>query len=137
MKAENSSFNNENYKYTCKLEIEIDNCNEFQVSRRIIGPKGRNMKKIIETCKENDELNDSVKLRLRGRGSGYREGTQNVESDEVLHLCVSSKSFEKFNIACAEAEKLLLAVYIDYGVFLKKKGIPPTCFSIKKMSNLV
>jgi hypothetical protein len=32
-----------------------------------------------------------VKLRLRGRGSGYKEGPEKRESQEPLHLCVSSK----------------------------------------------
>lgn len=49
------------------------------MARRIIGSKGCNMKRIIEESIYNDSksyLNDSVnellKLRLRGKGSGYK-----------------------------------------------------------------
>jgi len=38
------------------------------------------MKKIIETCSKNTDgtiIKDVVKLRLRGKGSGYKEGPLN------------------------------------------------------------
>lgn len=38
------------------------------------------MKKIVEICSKNQDgttSNDAVKLRLRGRGSGYKEGPYN------------------------------------------------------------
>lgn len=68
-----------NIKYTCRFEIQIENEREFQVCRKIIGPKGSNMKQIIEFCCQ-DRLGDfsyfqeQIKLRLRGKGSGYKEG---------------------------------------------------------------
>lgn len=49
-------------KLTCRYDIQIENEREFQVARRIIGPKGCNMKKIIEESvpahlKATDSLN--------------------------------------------------------------------------------
>ena len=38
------------------------------------------MKKIVDLCsraKDGKFMNDAVKLRLRGRGSGYKEGPYN------------------------------------------------------------
>lgn len=38
------------------------------------------MKKIVESCSKNLDgtiIQDAVKLRLRGRGSGYKEGPLN------------------------------------------------------------
>jgi len=35
----------QNGKYTCKFYVQIENDNEFQVARRLIGSKGCNMKK--------------------------------------------------------------------------------------------
>ena len=70
----NQNIEEKNYgKYTCKYEILIPNDKDFQVARRLIGSKGCNMKKILNECK-NNSINDNVKLRLRGRGSGYKEG---------------------------------------------------------------
>ncbi|KAF4744117.1 hypothetical protein FOZ63_021746, partial [Perkinsus olseni] len=54
-------------KYTCRFEIGIENDREFHVARRLIGQKGANMKRIVK-------LSDA-KLRLRGQGSGFLEGT--------------------------------------------------------------
>lgn len=38
------------------------------------------MKRIVENCNKNPDgtlIKESVKLRLRGRGSGYKEGPMN------------------------------------------------------------
>ena len=123
------------FKYTCKYAIEVENSAEFQVSRKIIGPKGRHMKSIIETCcgdRDREECRGNVvKLRLRGRGSGFREGPFNEESCEPLHLCVSSKFYDKFRLACNEAEKLIRQVYAEYYAFMRKRGIECVSLDIK------
>jgi len=68
------------------------------------------MKQIIENCKSVGEKlskgfntkirdHDLAKLRLRGKGSGFKEGAKNEEISEALHLCVSSKYRETYNKA--------------------------------------
>lgn len=81
-------------KLTCRYEVKIENDKNFQVAKKIIGSGGCNMKKIIEaaTHKYNKNSRDLLKLRLRGIGSGYKEGPENRESHEPLHLCVSAKN---------------------------------------------
>ena len=105
-------------KYTCRYDIQIDNEKEFQVARRVIGSKGANMKRIIEDCsKDFDQcINpyEVVKLRLRGKGSGFKEGPQQIESDDPLNLCISSKYKEKYDYACSEMETLLKKVYDEF-----------------------
>lgn len=62
-------------KYTCRYDIQIPNEREFQVARRLIGAKGCNMKRIISQCSKNmPQVTEVVKLRLRGKGSGFKEG---------------------------------------------------------------
>ena len=112
-------------KYTCKYEILIPNDKEFQVARRLIGSKGYNMKKILNECKQNNNINDSVKLRLRGRGSGYKEGPQNKESDEPLHLCISAKNQEEMKKACGLVDDLLNKIYDEYKKYCIKNNITP------------
>ena len=63
---------------------------------------------------------DQLKLRLRGIGSGYKEGPDNKESNEPLHLCVSAKNMEVYKSACNAVESLLNKIYEDYLAFLKK-----------------
>ena len=111
-------------KYTCKYEILIPNDKDFQVARRLIGSKGCNMKKILNECKNNN-INDNVKLRLRGRGSGYKEGPQNKESDEPLHLCISAKNPEEMKKACGLVDDLLNKIYEEYKKYCIKNNISP------------
>ncbi len=122
-------------KFTCKYEILIPNDKDFQISHRLIGSKGCNMKKIIDECKikleedgfQTNNINEIIKLRLRGKGSGYKEGPQNKESNETLHLCISSKHQEGLIKAIELVENLLNKIYEDYKKHCIKKGInfPP------------
>ena len=86
------------------------------------------MKKIIDECKlieNNNNNNEIIKLRLRGKGSGYKEGPQNKESDEPLHLCISAKNQEGMKKACECVNDLLNKIYDDYKKFCNKNGIVP------------
>jgi len=96
------------------------------------------MKKIIDECRKSCEApSDIVKLWLWGQGSGYKEGHLKRESNEPLHLCVSSEFYDKFATACSEAEKLLTKLYKDYDNFLKKNHHSrPANLDIKKILNI-
>jgi hypothetical protein len=78
------------------------------------------MKRIKEYCDKNagGKEND-LKLRLRGRGSGYKEGPLLKESDEPLHLCISTSSLQKFELAQVEVETLLKGIYSQYAKHTK------------------
>jgi hypothetical protein len=115
-------------KLTCRYEIQIENDKDFQVARKIIGAKGCNMKRIVECCNkqagaqgQNGEL---VKLRLRGRGSGFKEGPEKQESQDPLHLCISAKTKEIYELACHLVEQLLVQIYEEYRKFCHVKGRP-------------
>lgn len=116
-------------KYTCRYDIQIDNEKEFQVARRVIGSKGANMKRIIEECSRGFDFKvnpyEVVKLRLRGKGSGFKEGPNQEESEDPLNLCISSKYKEKYKYACSEMEKLLLKVYDEFYFFYLHKQRKP------------
>ena len=85
------------------------------------------MKRIIEECNHHFRFNaytnaishEGVKLRLRGKGSGFLEGPEQKESADPLNLCVSSKDKAKYDYACMQIEKLLDKVYFDYRQFDK------------------
>ena len=129
----NQNLEEKNYgKYTCKYEILIPNDKEFQVARRLIGSKGCNMKKILNECKQNNNINDNIKLRLRGRGSGYKEGPQNKESDEPLHLCISAKNQEEMKKACGLVDDLLNKIYDEYKKYCIKNNIIPIAQQLAK-----
>ena len=117
------------------------------------------MKKIIELCSRNYDgkyYPDSVKLRLRGKGSGYKEGPYNrgrlnylitkfirlnklkiIESDEPLHLCISSKYFDKYKRACNLVQELIINVYEEFKRFCERNGRTPTTnLTILKEENI-
>ena len=114
-----NNHNNSNIgKYICKYEILIPNDKDFKIAKRIIGSKGNNMKQIVD-------LIQGIKLRLRGKGSGFKEGPKNKESDEPLHLCISSKNIEEMNRACLLINNLLEKIYEDYKIYCYKNGLIP------------
>jgi hypothetical protein len=108
-------------KFTCRYKIMIDNDKYFQVAKRIIGSKGCNMKAIIDSVsQEYSHLNqDPLKLRLRGKGSGFKEGPDQRESIEPLHLCISAKSESVYLNSCKKVENLLNMIYEDYLIYLE------------------
>ena len=121
----NNSNDEKNFsKYTCKYEILIANDKEFQIARRLIGSKGCNMKNIINQCKTEGD-GEGIKLRLRGKGSGFKEGPDNKESDEPLHLCISAKNPEEMKKACLLVDKLLDTIHEDYKEYCGKNNITP------------
>jgi len=132
-----------NTKFVCKYEIlieqVIDYRREFEIAKRIIGPKGKNMKEIFDKCiklekslsledkyrtkmKKEDKDKEVVKLRLRGRGSGYKENNKR-ENNEVLHLCISSKYEETFEYAKNLVEELLNKIFIEYKTYAEKYNL--------------
>lgn len=136
-----------NMKFTCRYEIQIQNDKEFQVARKLIGSKGSNMKKIIEEWKLLGDsleqrgfgiikIQDLVKLRLRGRGSGFKEGPNNQESNDPLHLCISSKYSEIYDKACSLTEGLINNVYDQYYKHQIRKYGKAFKLYIKKNENI-
>lgn len=125
-------------KFTCKYEVPIKNLPGFSVARKIIGHRGKNMKNILDKLKDNTfggPIQDVIKLRLRGQGSGFKEGPNNCESPEPLHLCVSSKYYEKYVQACKLVEKLLREVYQEYNNYCRWKGRTVQYYKVTKMEN--
>ena len=59
-------------KYICNFEIQILNDDKFRVTKRIIGNKGISLKQILYNS--SGWGNFSTKIRLRGKGSGFKEG---------------------------------------------------------------
>ena len=156
----NNKLNNSDekvIKYTCKYEILIPNDKDFQIARRLIGSKGCNMKKILEECKKiqkysnkskqnfnntnnnfknnNNFENENVKLRLRGQGSGYKEGPKNEESSEPLHLCISTRTKELMKKACELVNELFNKIYEEYKKHCNKLGINPISKLAVKIEN--
>jgi len=114
-------------KYTCRFLVGIENDKDFQVARRLIGPKGTNVKRIWQQTE--------AKLRLRGVGSGYLEGAGQKESSEPLQLCVSCTIAEGYKQAVRQVEELLGRVYEEYRQFCHDSGMPVPDLQINLSEN--
>lgn len=97
-----------------KLVVGIEPDTEFGVSRRIIGPGGSYMKRI------SVEAGGNAKIRVRGRGSGAKEGTPE-EANEPLMVLVSAENERSFQTAVTMTRELLTGIHRDYQVFMAQK----------------
>jgi len=101
--------------------------------------------KHIKNCKQVNK-SEFLKLRLRGKGSGFKEGPEGkgalffyypkfLESLEPMHLCVSSKYMEVYKMACGKIEELLNKLYLEYANFCKKMGTDFLPIHIKRIDD--
>ena len=82
----------------------------------IIGNNGKLLRKILlDNCINYGD--HTTKIRLRGKGSGYKEGPKNEESKDPMELCISSLNMISY-MRCSQAiENLLLQVYYQYYLY--------------------
>lgn len=114
-------------KHTCRFDVGIENDEKFQVARRIIGSKGANMKRIVKVS--------NAKLRLRGQGSGFLEGTTQQESNEPLHLCISCRDYPPYAHAVKLVEDLLTNIYSEYQRYCMENNMPMPAVRINMREN--
>lgn len=101
-------------KYIAIFLVQIENESLFKVCKRIIGTKGITMKNILNCYPAEHKL----KIRLRGKGSGYLEPITKIESSDPLQLCVSSADYFTLHSVCIRLSSLLMNIYQDYHKFL-------------------
>ena len=104
------------YKYVSRYIVQIENDKNFPVTRMIIGNSGKLLRDIIvENCIKYDDY--TTKIRLRGKGSGYKEGPKNEESNDPMELCISSLNMFSYIRCSNEIENLLKKVYYQYYLY--------------------
>lgn len=105
-------------KFLCHFIVGIEQERRFDVVRRVLGSRGANVKVI--------NASTSARLRLRGKGSGFKEGPENAESADPLMLCVSCEDQESYHRAVQLVTHLLEDVCRQYRAF-KKRAFPNLC----------
>jgi hypothetical protein len=100
-------------KYTCRLEIGIENDKEFRVGSKVI-QIARKIWQELPAFKDN-----GGKTRLRGKGVGGPH-----ESDEPLALCISCRDAQCFEQAVQFAEQQIAKIHQDYIQFCQQSGYP-------------
>eukprot|EP00930_Biecheleria_cincta_P033195 TRINITY_DN22993_c0_g1_i1.p1 TRINITY_DN22993_c0_g1~~TRINITY_DN22993_c0_g1_i1.p1 ORF type:complete len:476 (+),score=75.38 TRINITY_DN22993_c0_g1_i1:100-1527(+) len=115
-------------KYLCRMKVGIEEEHSFQVCRRIIGPGGENMKRIVDAAGKDG----MVKIRLRGKGSKYLEGPEHKESSDSLMLCVSATSRKAFERSAQAVEQLLASIHEEYLAHCKVRGLPSPNLELRR-----
>jgi len=106
-------------KYTCKLEVGIENEGEFRVGSRVI--------QIARAIWQEARFQEhGGKTRLRGKGIGGQH-----EAEEPLALCISCCDQIAFDKAVSYAETQLQKVHNDYRAHCEEKGQPVPELSVK------
>ena len=116
VKFHTNSTRDYQFKYVSRYIVQIENEKNFPVTKMIIGNNGKLLRQILlENC---INLGDhTTKIRLRGKGSGYKEGPNNEESKDPMELCISSLNMLSY-MRCSQAiENLLLNVYYQYYLY--------------------
>ena len=130
IKFETHSSRDYYYKYVCNYLVQIENDDNFFVTKRIIGKNGCFLKKIIqEACIKFGDF--STKIRLRGKGSGYIEHN-GKESEEPLMLCVSSLNYPTYYNCCLLIDGLMKKIYNDYYEYSMRLLPEELRYSMKK-----
>jgi len=105
-------------KFLCVLSIGLeDDDPEFALVKRLFGRAGANMIDIVEGC-------PGAKLRLRGLGSGYLEGTWKQEANIPLQLHVSCTHLGSFTQAVSKTSALIQSLHTHHRRYLRAKGGP-------------
>jgi len=104
------------FKYVSRYIVQIENEKNFPVTKMIIGNNGMLLRQILlDNCiKYGDH---TTKIRLRGKGSGYKEGPKNEESKDPMELCISSLNMISFSRCSTAIENMLLKIYYQYYLY--------------------
>lgn len=78
-------------KPQCQFIIGVEEDVAFGVVKRLLGVHGKHVKYLAEQS--------GARFRLRGRGSGFKEGPEGVESCDPLMLCVSAQDQQGYEVA--------------------------------------
>eukprot|EP00439_Symbiodinium_sp_Y106_P016979 s3412_g2.t1 len=107
----------ENMKYICAFRVGLEDDDDFCLVKRLLGKAGCNMRGIADDC--------NAKVRLRGRGSGYLEGSTGLEADMPLHLHVSCVTFAEYAAAVKKVASLLQDLHQHYRRYCFSKCMQP------------
>lgn len=126
------SINSISQKHIGTYYVQIEQENDFNVVRRILGNMGENIKLIV--YQQSSFKEHHLKIRLMGKGSGFKNRYTEIEFDDSLRICVSSTNNIVFDRACVLLESLLRKIYDDFEVYLRTNNKRLECPKDFKMS---
>jgi len=102
-------------KIVCTFDLDVADRRGFPFCGRFIGPKGANMKRIVNLC-------PTAKIRLRGKGSGHVVANRH-SNDIPLQIDLSCLGEDEFEVAKEEISKLLSEIYKEYEEYKREREL--------------
>jgi len=90
------------FKNVAIVPIDIEG-DLFQIKKRVLGHNASTVLQIVEEL----GTKNSIRIRMRGIGSGYQEGPMAQEVQEPLHFNVSAETEELLNAVAARVKALI------------------------------
>jgi hypothetical protein len=95
--------------YEHKVYVGLESSPHFNLRAKIVGPQGAYVKHIQQET--------GTRVQLKGKGSGFYESSTGVESDEALHVHISSPREDGMETAVKLTEDLIDTVKAEYERF--------------------
>ena len=114
-------------KYRCKFPIAVPEEDEFLTSRKLIGAKGCNLRRIIEKCCAGVQLPEKPQHLL----------SLKLLREPNLTLEITSRYLDKYRQAVNLTEDLVLALYDEYKRHCVEVGRVPPTLELRKRERIV
>lgn len=104
-RMENPDKDNESLYHA--IDLDLDNCDTgFPFRDKIVGDSACNVRHIQDKT--------GAKVRLRGRGSGFKEADTHEEADEPMYIQIRAQTQDELDKAADQVMDLLNAVFDEY-----------------------
>ena len=114
-------------KYRCKFPISIPDDDDFMTSRKLLGAKGCNLRRIIEKCCAGVQLPEKPQHLL----------SLKLLREPGLCLEVTSRYIDKYRQAVGLVEDLVLSLYDDFKRHCLEMGRVPPNLEMRKRERIV
>ena len=83
------------YKWVEEVPIDIQGAELYMVKRKVLGQNASTIRELVESIGDRN----TIRVRMRGIGSGYNEGPEAREMQQPLHFNVSAENEQLLAVA--------------------------------------
>lgn len=91
------------YKWVEEVPIDIEGAELYMVKRKVLGQNASTIKELVESIGDRN----TIRVRMRGIGSGYNEGPDRTEMQAPLHFNVSAENEQLLAVAGQKVRELV------------------------------
>lgn len=91
------------YKWVEEVNIDIEGAELYMVKRKVLGQNASTIRELVESIGDRN----TIRVRMRGIGSGYNEGPEAREMQQPLHFNVSAENEQLLAVAAQKVRELV------------------------------